>query len=606
MMKNKLSHSLALSALIMAMSAPVANAVELPDVGKFRKDAAAFFGGKVNSQIKVYAVSKSKGKYGDILLGQGWRLDYTRFEDGEELKSIIPNSPNTAVYVNVADPELRWAELATFFENFNGVIVIDSNQVARLPEAKTPKDYTFSGVGPVLDEGYNKLLAKSTKVSGNFAPVATAVIVSMRLKKITPLNIDFNQTVNGFPSAQLQQFIDLKNFMYANGKFPTPAMRAEGEKPVPEFQQYVEMTEQVDGVNAVARIQLNAYLEKNKDGTPASPATWKTDTLVFTGATARKCWNSGLKCGIYPQTNASLVSVINNPTNGQKLVRSYLTRHAAYVKAFASKSISDHSLQEEEWQKAGLVDDDAERTYEVGQSFGSDFRFTQDYVSLPTLIKDTVPYSFLANKIYPSWKGGTVAPDKEDNTYYYPNPSVNTPLEYHEVTSSAVLDDKYKEEAEGVFLSKGNFEEAYLNKVLSGKKEESPPANVKSCSYGEGEFETLPRPSMAFEGWQPSVMATHEYEPEAISYPALSGGMAYPGKIKIQAGLQWSRSKALYYPVTVKCLRKRGIFRKPEVVNYAAFSKTRNPASLNKVALNKSQEQYSRGVTINVYHPGFK
>ncbi len=629
MMKTKLYNQLALSALVMAMSANGASANEFsfPE-RQFTKDASAFLQGKVNSQITLHSLSKNKGKYGQVLDGQGWK--FTNIDN----VSTVPNSPTTVVYVNVDDPKLDWVNLQNYFKDFDGVIVIDSNKVAKLQPIGKLSEYRFEGPGPALDEGYHRLLANSNKISGNHAPVATAVIVHMRVKKITPLNIDTNGQVNGFPQARLEYFIDLKNSIFVNGdvkRFYAPADRYDDQKnPTPQHDQYVELTEYVDGVLAVARIQLNAYLEKvvnitppagtppeNPEVTVTAPAAavWKTDTIVFTGATEQKCWNSGLKCGIYPLTNSTLVKIADKEDKSREVI-SYFTSHGAYAKAFGSKNLADHTLEEKEWndEKLGLVDKDGtDRIYKVGQPFGLVLPFQQEHVTISTFIKDTALYPFFANKVYEGWKGSTIAPVKDDkgetdaSEFYYPNPSdVSKAFEIHGVASSILLDGGKRKEANGIFLGTGTFAQVYLNKILASKKEDKIP-NVKDCVFGDGEFKGEPKSSMSFEGWQPSVIAVHEYEPDTISYPPISASATdLDKKIKIQAGLTWARSKANYYPVAVKCFRKRGIFRKPQAINYLGYSKTSNPAALNEETENKSQQLYSRGITISVFKPGFK
>lgn len=589
-MQSKLWNPLVLSALMMAMSATSANAVQLT-AAEFRKTVDAYHQNKNNAQMTVHSLSKEKGKYGEILSQQGWNLDSTpNIRD-------IPNNPSTLVYVNVDNiPDL--AAAVSFFENFQGVIVIDSHQIA---ETLSGYDYTFKSEksnASTLEAGYNRLLAKSTKISPNFAPVATAVIVQMRTKKITPLNIDVQKNVNGIVVGRIEEFIHLKNYTYTNAKLPTPLEMVKGganEKPTPEHNQYVELTEQVDGILAVASILFNASADKLAAGETVN--NWRTDTIVFTGADGRACMNGGIKCGIYPETEKSILSVTSDPINGQKNVRSYLTKHGAYIKAFGSSKVLESTINTEEWANPALIDDREDVAYVVGDKFGLDVIFNPKSVPIPSKIRETVSYSFLANKIHsPAWKGEAVIIEDD----YDPKLDAAT-QDTTEVVNTVTLQDGHKEETDGVFLAKGTFDQVYLKKILGSIKEDKLSPNIKNCAHGDGEVKVSPRSGMMFEGWQPSVHVTHQFDKDTSSFT--SEGDA--GKIQIQAGLQWARANATYYPVLIKCFKKRGIFRKAQVVNYLAYTKVRGSASLNSVSTNKKQIPYARGVTIQVYHKGF-
>jgi hypothetical protein len=562
MMKPNILPSLALSALVMAMSATSANAALFPELdaqgAQFLKNMGKFFGGKQNSQLKVYAVSKGKGKYGEILAQKGWKLDYT------DNLSTIPNSPSTIVYVNVADAQTRWAALADFFANFNGVIVIDSNQTAeKSTDQESADTVTLTGEGLELAEGYRQLLAKSTKINGKIAPVATAVIVGMSSGRVFPMDIDADQNING--TKHSAGVIDLKDYVYMNANTPVQAKKtssasrssSDTNSASADFKFGFDLVEEKDGVHTVAQLYLDPYYLI--DGGGSGKRTWYTDTFVNTGDYQNKCQIGRLKCGIYPDSNTSLVSVVDDPRDGSKKVTSYFVKHEAFVIAHNAIDAPSHFPDKDYWGKKEVLENDQkEERYNVGASFGVDFAFKGGRISIPAVLKGSAGFSVPILKIYPSWKGSggvvTLNPTKVEGV------SVNGRKDIM-VVSGVELLSQFKTETNGVAVTHGSFEERYLGNIINGSQDNVGGRirdRIQYCGDGldqgrKGVERQLTRPSMAWVGWLPSLLVNNRFKENSIDVVDLV--LKRPQTIKVTAGLIWTRATSVYWPTQVYCQR---------------------------------------------------
>ena len=612
-MNSKLFPTLAVSALVMAMSATSANAKVLPRVDaavqQFRTNVDNFFKKAANSQIKVYAVSQSKGKYATILSQKGWRFDMTH-----DL-SKIPNTPSTIVYVNVGDTQLKWADLAKFFTSFDGVIVIDSQQTATI-SANESGEYVFTGAGKTLSEGYRDLLAKSTKISGDHAPVATAVIVCMRTKKLVPLSIDAGQNVNGFEVNHIEKNINLKNYVYSNTKDAVPKMTMRGAVGAEgAFQQTAEISEYVDGIRAIAHVSLNAYRQLDATG---KNYTWSTDTSVLTGDSQVACSVGGKKCGIYPEDETTLVK--RTTIGNRNIITSYITKHGAFVNGEGASSVPIYYPDPTGWgKKERLETDTKEVNYTLGGSFGVDFDFKEGFLQIPAVLKGSVSFSFPISKIYPSWEGwGGVTPSiYHSHTERRVLRGITFNIPRHQISrgviSGITLLDKFRHEPNSILVTNGDFNKTYLDKILTGKAYPLP-NRVEGCKqYIQDEDQTDPRPSMTWNGWQPSILVTHRYNQGTESYPVNLESLtlyerlgAIPNKhIDIVAGLIWAKSTATYTKVADAECYKRNInpFRNNIKVFYPLYTNVNNDSSGAK--LNKEEVVYKRGLRFTVYHSRF-
>ncbi|MCU0661641.1 MAG: hypothetical protein MUC50_04865 [Myxococcota bacterium] len=489
--------------------------------------------------MTAFTLTDSLGAYGEALQNRGLEL--------QKIGKIadIPTTPRTVVYMN--SEEAIDADLTKFLTQFKGVLVVDSND---LYPAESEDSLNGDEVqeenrpGAKVAQTYMELMSDVPGEVAGFAPGGTAIVVSMNSESFLPLKFSEDGKINGGSMDEMEDLLYLDAFVANNADPKLQPRSALGSVAVYS----VQLDQIKNGYRAVAHIYVQPYKQLNQN----QGTIWRTTTDVWTGDNFENCYvNSGRKCGIYPDNEASIFSSAKQD-DGCVKTTAYVVKHGSFVSGYGARSVPAYRPSKSFWDGGDAVAIDSnERTYYSGFPLGVSAGWSP-FSGFSLSASNTFRWETKGVKREKAWEGfekksafnyvrgktssGTdingSAQRAESGIKMKFLPPANPP------TKATIQTNKiYRGFLGGAFNNITDWNTMARNNIL--------PSNLDFCqAYNK----KISKPKMSWEGFMPTITVVHEYDPNHNSM------LNKTGYVLIKAGLLWERQALRYcYSGTVPC-----------------------------------------------------
>lgn len=452
----------------------------------------------------MYGLSGTRGALGIALDLNGWDVQRSNLQD-------VPKSKNSVLYINAHDYP-KDQQLIDFIANFSGVLIVDSHDIKSVVESKTESgevEVLEALSGTTAADVFSKLTAKVSGGIGGIVPEATTIIASMNNGKLTIVNSTAPGMINGVEASELREkVLDLDTLVEENENAPE-GRNWDSDRVIDVPANYR------DGWIAAFRIFANA--------TRSGDGRWIVVTAVNTGNDA-SCAIFGKKCGIYPDSDSNILQTWADG-NGYSM-RAWANEYAAYAVGVRSIQAPEFKPRASDWGSNEYRENDA---YEI--SYGSDYEFSlSSWINPWTYVESSVSYALGAvtrnRKTFRTWLGYDRG---HTSTRQVQGPAGEIQSGF--VTQSGIyLSDAAARHRRGLGINQTSDRVAFEN----GAK----PVLLQGLT---GCPAIPPKPVMTFDGWQPAIVAAHEF------YPRRNSFTTKPGHVSVQAGVVWERQNLRYY-----------------------------------------------------------
>jgi hypothetical protein len=465
----------------------------------------------------AFALTDSVGAYGRLLQQQGWKLRNPRSIDD------VPQSSQTIVYMN-AD-EAVGSAMSTLLAQFKGVLVVDSEYL--YPAAREDGSMKDEAPSPGGDEAaraadtYLELVSEVPGKMATMAPGGTAIIASMSRAKLFSLEFSEDGTVNGLPTREVDDIVNLSRVAAENIEMRTRADDGWGSW---NSDAVVEFSTVKNGYRAGGQVFVNAFQSGNN--------SWFTETYVWTGNKESVCLTNGSnRCGIYPSSNKTIFQSTRRQ-NGVVDTVGWVTKHAAWVSGYGATGIPAFRPGAAMWNATEKRDTDSyEVSYTTTFSIGASAKWS-NFTDFDLPINAGFSRSSVHRKTMHSWDGW----DSPGLWSYYRGNDASGKKLYgpiRSVSSGVVIKPEknkiYSGFVGGAWSNADAFGQMLGQNTLSNNRD-----------FCQAINQTISKPKMSWEGWQPSVVAVHRFDKNFYSYTSNKN------RILIRAGLTWERQPFSY------------------------------------------------------------
>ena len=376
-----LSASLSLSVILLtACGGGTSSTGSIEVVAPARNVNQLIMRAEAEIEKKVYTLSSNIGAYGEILRKDGYSF--------VQVSSLgeVPTSPHSVLYLASDGAGLSLGLNTSQLRSFKGVIVFDSNQVAKADATAGAASVDSVSANGQSNEGESPAAKLYRTVMGDVStatPNTTAFMTSTVTNTILPLDVDASGRVNGFEASDFAfvapQAYAMSAKDVADGKVPKATTINSTKSPnIPKIRELsiaanndrtIDIIRTVDGYRLVGR----AYIWATRDTGGSFLAARKYVSIVVdTGSNDTGCMVNGTPCGVYPVDQWEPIKSTSSTGLGTVTIQTVPHLYYAEARVSPAKQIMNWAPRESAWTTDSETNDDSfETTTSSGWAFGA-------------------------------------------------------------------------------------------------------------------------------------------------------------------------------------------------------------------------------------------